>query len=88
MQMSVADAGTQLSGLVRRSELWEEFVLIRDGHAIVQLATIGERMSELLRGKFISADAVRVVLQATTGIGAAPSEDLVYGEEGLQSDTC
>ena len=45
-------------------------------------------MSEQACRKLISAVGARLVLQATTGIGAVPSEDLVYGKEGLPSDIC
>ena len=83
MHVSVTDAKGQLTDLVRRAEAGDEIILTRPGHAIVRLAPVkapvdGHHRRALLdEGRACAAD------KATSGPGAARSQDFLYGDDGL-----
>lgn len=82
MQISVTDAKTQLTELVRRAEAGDEVVLTRHGQPAVRLVPIRARPDAATRRALL--DAVRAKAgHGLPGPDAAQSQDYLYGEDGL-----
>jgi prevent-host-death family protein len=83
MRVSVTEAKSQLTDLVRRAEAGEEVVLTRHGHAAVRLTPIKPVRDKASRIALIEAVQKAAAQKATKGPGAARSQDFLYGEDGL-----
>ncbi|KFC71726.1 prevent-host-death family protein [Devosia sp. LC5] len=84
MEISVTDAKSQLTDLVRQAEAGSEVVLTRHGHPVARLVPIAPAR--------LTPEQRRAVLQSYVGIGktsdgdgtdAAHSQDFLYDEHGL-----
>jgi prevent-host-death family protein len=83
MRISVTDAKTQLTQLVRRAEAGDEIVLTRHGRPAVRLVPINAPVGPQARRRLL--DAVRSAGTAKAGAGesAARSQDFLYDADGL-----
>ena len=89
MMVSLTDAKSRLTDLVRRAEAGDEIILTRHGHAAVRLVPVKPAATQaekdaLLDAVFASARAARL----TRGTDhdepdAARSQDYLYDEFGL-----
>lgn len=83
MEISVTDAKSQLTDLVRRAEGGEDIVLTRHGRATVRLAPVVAAPDRPLRRKLMEAARLSGSAKAVRGDGAARSQDFLYDEGGL-----
>ena len=83
MQISVTDAKGQLTDLVRRAEAGDEIILTRHGHAAVRLVPVKSMPDPKARRKLLETVRMSGATRATSGPGAARSQDFLYGEDGL-----
>jgi prevent-host-death family protein len=90
MNISVSEAKTQLTDLVRRAEAGEEIVLTRHGKPTVTLSPIqgaAQRQwspqEREARYRAIMAISKRAAAKATPGPDAAHSADHLYDDNGL-----
>ena len=83
MHVSVTEAKSQLTELVRRAEAGDEVILTRHGHAAVRLVPL--KLASDARSRKALLDAVRAsaATKATAGPSAARSQDFLYEEDGL-----
>ncbi|MCZ7485833.1 MULTISPECIES: type II toxin-antitoxin system Phd/YefM family antitoxin [Rhizobium/Agrobacterium group] len=83
MQISVTDAKSQLTELVRRAEAGDEIILTRHGHAAVRLVPVSLVADKKSRRAVL--DKVRAAAANKDGNGpdAAHSQDFLYDEHGL-----
>jgi prevent-host-death family protein len=83
MQVSVTNAKSQLTDLVRRVEAGEEVVLTRHGKPTVRLLAIKPALDRA--GRRAVLDAVRAMGRGrpVDGPSAARSQDFLYDENGL-----
>ena len=80
MKVSVTDAKSQLTELVRRAEAGDEVVLTRHGKAAVRLVPVAARPTAADKRSLLAA--VRDA-KASKGPSAARSQDFLYGDDGL-----
>ena len=80
MQISVTDAKSQLTELVRRAEAGDDVVLTRHGKAAVRLVPVAAKPSRADKRALLAE-----MRNAATkkGLPAARSQDFLYGEDGL-----
>ena len=83
MHVSVTEAKSQLTELVRRAEAGDEVILTRHGHAAVRLVPIKEVRDGKSRRMLLEAVRAAGAAKASPGPGAARSQDFLYGEDGL-----
>ena len=83
MRISVTDAKSQLTELVRRAEAGDEVVLTRHGQAIVRLAPVVEAPDPRARGRLLEAVRASGAVKAKPGPSAARSQDFLYDADGL-----
>ena len=83
MRVSVTDAKSQLTELVRRAEAGEEVVLTRHGHPAVLLVPARRPPDRASRRALIQALQASALAKATAGVDAAHSQDFLYGDDGL-----
>lgn len=83
MRVSVTDAERQLTELVRRAEAGDEIVLTRNGHAAVRLVPVTAPPDRAARRALLDAARASGAAKAKAGLGAARSQDFLYGEGGL-----
>jgi prevent-host-death family protein len=81
MHISVTEATGQLTDLVRRAEDGEEVILTRQGHPTVRLVPIKATPDRKARRALM--ESVRARGGASTGPGAARSQDFLYGDDGM-----
>lgn len=81
MEISVADAETQLTDLVRRAEAGEEVVLTQHGQPTVRLAPVRRAVDVAARRELI--ERVRKAAKPSPGPSAARSQDFLYGDDGM-----
>ena len=81
MQVSVTDAKTQLTELVRRAEAGDDVILTRHGHPAVRLTPINAGPQS--RRALLDSVRAAAFARATPGPGAARSQDFLYGDDGL-----
>jgi prevent-host-death family protein len=86
MHVSVAEAASQLTELVRRAEAGEEVILTRHGHAAVRLVPINAMPDAKSRKALLEAVRASAAAKATAGPSAARSQDFLYGNDGLIAD--
>jgi prevent-host-death family protein len=84
MEISVTDAKSQLTDLVRQAEAGGEVVLTRHGHPVARLVPIQRRpMTPQERGAVLSAAFGSGKMSDGDGTDAAHSQDFLYDENGL-----
>ena len=81
MRISVSEAKSQLSELLRRAEAGDEVILTRHGHPAVRLIPVKAMPDRTSRRALL--DAVRAAGSARAGPSAARSQDFLYGSDGL-----
>jgi prevent-host-death family protein len=83
MQVSVSEAKSQLTELVRRAEAGEDIVITRRGLAAVRLVAMRSVPDRAARRRLL--EMVRASGRAKAGAGpeAERSQDFLYGEDGL-----
>ncbi|PDT83745.1 type II toxin-antitoxin system prevent-host-death family antitoxin [Sinorhizobium sp. BJ1] len=83
MQVSVTEAKGQLTELVRRAEAGDEIILTRHGHAAVRLVPVKAVPDQKSRRELLESIRKSAASKATSGPGAARSQDFLYGDDGL-----
>jgi prevent-host-death family protein len=83
MRVSVTEAKSQLTELVRRAEAGDEIVLTRHGQAVVRLAPVKPTLTRKARRALLEAVAAAGAAKANAGPSAARSQDHLYGDDGL-----
>lgn len=83
MKVSVSEAKTQLTELVKRAEAGDEVILTRRGLDVARLVPIVVARDAASRRSLM--DKVRASASAKVSIGpeAARSQDFLYGDDGL-----
>jgi prevent-host-death family protein len=81
MRVSVSDAKTQLTDLVRRAEAGDEISLTRRGEATVKLVPVERKITDDERWALL--EALRGSAKDSFGPSAARSADFLYDEFGL-----
>ena len=82
MHISVTEAKSQLTDLVRRAEGGDEIVLTRHGHAGVRLVPVVPAFDPGARRALMEAVGKSGAARAPAGFGAE-SQDFLYDEDGL-----
>ena len=85
MQISVTDAKSQLTDLVKRAEAGDDVVLTRHGQPVARLVAVKPNKSPAERRKFLEAIRAAGAAKITDGPCAARSQDFLYDEFGLPS---
>ena len=75
MRISVTEAKSHLTDLVRRAEARDEIILIRHGQPAVRLAPIQPLADAKLRKALLDTVRASAARKATTGPNAARSQD-------------
>jgi prevent-host-death family protein len=84
MRISVTEAKGQLTDLVRRAEAGDEVILTRHGQAAVRLVPVMKaRLGTKARKELLEAIRASGTAKASSGAGAARSQDFLYDEDGL-----
>jgi prevent-host-death family protein len=83
MRISVSEAKSQLTDLVRRAEAGDEVILTRHGQAAARIVPIKPILDTSARKKLLEEVGISGSTRATSGPGAARSQDFLYGEDGL-----
>lgn len=83
MQISVTDAKSQLTDLVRRAEAGDEIILTRHGHAAVRLVAISVKPDRVRRQALLDTTRVAAAAKASPGPEAARSQDFLYDTDGI-----
>lgn len=83
MQISVTDAKSQLTELVRRAEAGDEVILTRHGQPAARIVPIKPAQDRKSRLAIIEALRKAAREKALPGPGAAESQVLLYDENGL-----
>jgi prevent-host-death family protein len=81
--ISVSDAKSQLTELVRRAEAGEDVVLTRHGRAVVRLVPVTAMPTAIDRRAVLEKVRASGPKSATPGPDAALSQDFLYDEDGL-----
>jgi len=83
MLISVTEAKSQLTELVRRAEAGDEIILTRHGHPAVRLVPARVTLDRKSRRAVLEAARASGAAKAKAGPDAARSQDFLYGEDGL-----
>lgn len=84
MRISVTEAKSQLTDLVRRAEAGDEIILTRHGQAAVRLVPVTKaRLDAKARKELLEAVRASAAAKASSGPGAGKSQDFLYDENGL-----
>lgn len=83
MRVSLTDAKTRLSELVRLAQEGDEVVLTRDGQAVVRLVPVPAPLDAKRRRALLESVRASGRAKASDGPVAARSQDFLYGEDGL-----
>jgi prevent-host-death family protein len=85
MKISITEAESQLTELVRRAEEGEEVILTRHGQPTVRLvaATKKKPLDPAERRRILEEISAAGAAKATPGPSAARSQDFLYDEYGL-----
>jgi prevent-host-death family protein len=81
MRIPVSEAKGQLTELARRAEA--EVVLTRHGHAAVRLVPVKPVLDRTACKALLEATRTSGAAKAKKGPSAAPSQDFLYGDDGL-----
>lgn len=83
MEVSVTDAKSQLTELVRRAEAGDDVVLTRHGKPAVRLVAIKPTLDRAGRRALFDPIRASVAGRPNDGPSAARSQDFLYDEHGL-----
>jgi len=83
MRISVTEAKSQLTELVRRAEAGDDVVLTRHGHEAVRLVAIRQVPNSDARRKLMEDIRQSAIGCIAPGETAARSQDFLYDENGL-----
>ena len=83
MRVSVTDAKSRLTDLVRRAEAGDEIILTRHGHPAVRLTPVKAALDRAERMRFLESVRKSGGGKARPGPDAARSQDFLYDDEGL-----
>lgn len=84
MRISVTEAKSQLTDLVRRAEAGDEIILTRHGQAAVRLVPVTKaRLDAKGRKELLEAVRASGAAKASSGPSAGKSQDFLYDENGL-----
>jgi prevent-host-death family protein len=83
MRISVTEAKSRLTDLVRRAEAGDDVVLTRHGQAAVRLVPVTPMPDARRRRALLDAVRMSGGARATSGPEAARSQDFLYGDDGL-----
>jgi len=83
MRVSVTNAKSQLTELVRRAEAGDEVILTRHGQPAVRLVSIRAPIDRQARRRLLEEVQASAAANATAGESAARSQDFLYDAEGL-----
>lgn len=83
MEVSVTDAKSQLTELVRRVEEGDEVILTRHGKPAVRLVAIKPELDRAGRRALLESIRASVAGRPNDGPNAARSQDFLYDEHGL-----
>lgn len=81
MRVSVTDAKSQLTELVRRAEEGEEVILTRHGQPVAQVSGIKRKPEPGERRRLLEEFQRAVAGKLTPGPCAARSQDFLYDDE-------
>lgn len=83
MLVSLSEAKSRLTDLVRRAEAGAEVILTRHGQAPVRLVPVKGVVSAEARGRLLEAVRASGRAKAVGDESAARSQDFFYDEDGL-----
>jgi prevent-host-death family protein len=83
MRVSVTNAKTQLTELVRRAEAGDEIVLTRHGKPVIRLVPVNAPVGPEARRRLLAAVRAAGSARAAAGETAAKSQDFLYDADGL-----
>jgi prevent-host-death family protein len=83
MKISVSEAKSQLTDLVKRAEAGDEVILTRRGREVARLVPIVAARSPAGRRALMEKVRASASAKATSGPDAARSQDFLYGDDGL-----
>ncbi|MFL5251550.1 MAG: type II toxin-antitoxin system Phd/YefM family antitoxin [Rhodopila sp.] len=83
MDISVTDAKSQLTDLVKRAEAGDDVVLTRHGQPVARIVPIATARTPEERRAFMEAISRLAAAKATPGPCAARSQDFLYDETGM-----
>jgi len=83
MRVSVSDAKSQLTDLVRRAEAGDEVILTRHGQDVVRMAAVRSPLSPTERRAILEQISREASAKILPGPDAARSQDFLYDENGL-----
>jgi prevent-host-death family protein len=83
MEMSVTDAKTRLTALVRLAEAGDDIILTRHGQAAVRLVAIKPAPSVESRAELLDSIRRSGAAKAKKGTTASRSQDFLYDDDGL-----
>ncbi len=83
MQISITEAKSHLTELVRRAEAGDDIVLTRHGKAAVRLVPVVPAVLPESRSSVMKRAQISAMTKASNGDVAARSQDFLYREDGL-----
>ena len=83
MRISVSEAKSQLTELVRRAEAGDEVILTRHGQPAARIVPMTTRSDRKDLRAFLEAIGREGKAKATPGPCAARSQDFLYDDDGL-----
>ena len=85
MDVSVTEAKSRLTDLIRRAEAGEDVVVTRHGEPVVRLSIIKTQKRRSNDEMMAAIDAIVAISskKALPGPSAARSQDFLYGDDGL-----
>jgi prevent-host-death family protein len=83
MHISLSEAKARLTDLVRQAEAGEEVVLTRHGRPAARIIAVAPAPTGEARMRLIERLRASAAQSLHSGPGAAKSQDLLYGEDGL-----
>lgn len=83
MRVSVTDAKTQLTELVKLAEAGNEVIITRRGHEIVRLVPVTPQLGAKDRRALMEQARASATGKILSGADAARSQDFLYDEDGL-----
>jgi prevent-host-death family protein len=83
VEISVTEAKSQLTELVRRAEAGEDIILTRHGHAAARLTSVRPTLTADKRLALLDLLSAKAASKAADGPTSAHSQDFLYNEDGL-----
>ncbi|MBS0643461.1 MAG: type II toxin-antitoxin system prevent-host-death family antitoxin [Proteobacteria bacterium] len=83
MRMSVIDAKTQLTDLMKRAEPGDDVVLAPRGHPVARIVPVGREKAPAERWLIMESISRRAAAKATPGPCTARSQEHLYDDHGL-----